>query len=389
MQRRPLAPRADWQAQAADTGFDYHTIDGAPYWDESVCYQFDWRQIEDQLETATEDLHELALALVPEILASEELLTRLSVPPLYWDYLARSWSAHEPQLYGRMDLAYDGSHPPKLLELNYDTPTSLFESGFFQWNWLEQQVAAGALPAAADQFNSIQEKLIEAFESLVLPEPLWFSCVDDSSEDRGNTLYLLDCATQAGLVTRYLPLDQLAERDGQFAGPDGAAIHALFKLYPWEFMLAEEFGPVLLTSSTRFLEPPWKLLLSNKGVLPLLWERHRGHPNLLEAHFDAGPGTSLAPGWVRKPVYSREGANIEMRNLAGQQLAVSGPYTEGPWVRQRFQPLPRFDAADGSPVYTVVGSWVIGDRAAGLGIREDATPITRNTSRFVPHFIHD
>jgi glutathionylspermidine synthase len=34
----------------------------------------------------------------------------------------------------------------------------------------------------------------------------------------------------------------------------------------------------------------------------------------------------------------------------------------------------------------VVGSWIIGDEAAGIGIREDESPITKNTSRFLPHY---
>jgi len=28
----------------------------------------------------------------------------------------------------------------------------------------------------------------------------------------------------------------------------------------------------------------------------------------------------------------------------------------------------------------------VGEEPAGIGIREDASPITRNTSRFVPHY---
>ena len=35
--------------------------------------------------------------------------------------------------------------------------------------------------------------------------------------------------------------------------------------------------------------------------------------------------------------------------------------------------------------YPVLGAWIIAGQPAGLGIREDATPITRDTSRFVPH----
>jgi glutathionylspermidine synthase len=53
-------------------------------------------------------------------------------------------------------------------------------------------------------------------------------------------------------------------------------------------------------------------------------------------------------------------------------------------VHQRLAPLA---VADGN--HAVVGSWVIGGHAAGIGIREDRSAITRNTSRFVPHAIVD
>ena len=35
--------------------------------------------------------------------------------------------------------------------------------------------------------------------------------------------------------------------------------------------------------------------------------------------------------------------------------------------------------------YPVLGSWVIDGTAAGIGIRESATPVTDNLSAFVPH----
>jgi glutathionylspermidine synthase len=36
-------------------------------------------------------------------------------------------------------------------------------------------------------------------------------------------------------------------------------------------------------------------------------------------------------------------------------------------------------------MYPVVGSWVIAHQAAGIGVRESASPIITNTSQFVPH----
>ncbi|MGN5139196.1 glutathionylspermidine synthase family protein [Aeromonas sp. 164P] len=96
----------------------------------------------------TEELHQMALSLVSKIVVSEELLTRLDIPEYCWPALEASWRRQDPHLYGRLDLAYDGRGPAKLLELNYDTPTSLYESGFFQWIWLEDQVCRGVYTGA-------------------------------------------------------------------------------------------------------------------------------------------------------------------------------------------------------------------------------------------------
>src|SRR6202012_2552269 len=104
-----------------------------------------------------------------------------------------SWGRQAPSLYGRMDLRWDGSGPPKLLEYNADTPTSLFESSVVQWEWL------GCGYPDADQFNSIHEARIAGWPEMGLPKRVHFSCVRDSDEDRGNVDYLRDTAMQAGL----------------------------------------------------------------------------------------------------------------------------------------------------------------------------------------------
>ncbi len=376
--------RPGWRSFAESVGFNFHTFDGEPYWDESAYYQFSLAQIEQDLEAPTEELHQMALSLVPEILASEALLTTLDIPSHYWDWIRQSWQTQQPSLYGRMDLAYDGQGPAKLLELNYDTPTSLYETGFFQWVWLEDLMMRKQLPSHADQFNSLQDQLEQRLAILGLPQPLYFSAVAESIEDQGTVQYLCDIAQQAGLDARLLPLEQLGVAQGQLVDQANRAIPSLFKLYPWEFMLREEFGSDLLTSSTQWLEPAWKMLLSNKGILPLLWQKYPNHPNLLPAFFETAQSATLSTGWVRKPLYSREGANIELIDSFGQRLKVDGPYDDSGYIRQAFHPLPKFGDS-----YTLIGSWIVGDSAAGIGIREDDSLITKDTSRFLPHIILD
>ncbi len=384
MKKLRIAERPGWRSYAESVGFTFHTFDGEPYWDESAYYQFSLRQIEQDLESPTEEIHQMAMSLLPDILQSEQLLRQLDVPAQYWDWLADSWRSHQPHLYGRMDLVYDGTGPAKLLELNYDTPTSLYETGFFQWVWLEDQLVRGKLPAGADQFNSLQDQLEHRFASLNLLQPLYFSAVSDSIEDKGTVHYLMDIATQAGIDARFLPLEQVGEVAGQLVDDANFPLQTWFKLYPWEFMLREDFGAHLKTSKTCYLEPAWKMLLSNKGILPLLWQKYPNHPNLLPAFFDDKPQDSLPAGWVRKPLFSREGANIELVDHQGQRLQVEGPYHDSGYVRQAFQPLPKFGDS-----YTLIGSWLVGDSAAGIGIREDNSLITKDSSRFLPHIILD
>jgi glutathionylspermidine synthase len=286
-----------------------------------------------------------------------------------------------------MDLAYDGLGPAKLYELNYDTPTSIYEAAVFQWLWLEQCSERALIPRCSDQFNSLHDRLREVFRFIAarLRSPLHFASVRESIEDRATVDYLRDVAQQAGLQTRYLAIEDIGDtQEGAYTDLDDQLITAIFKLYPWEFMFADVFGKYLPTANTTWFEPPWKCILSNKGALALLWELHPNHPNLLSTNIDDDPQGALPAGWVRKPFHSREGANVEIATGAGERVRNDGPYTEGPFVRQAFHSLPCFNGN-----YALIGSWVIGDRAAGIGIREAAELITTDTSRFIPHVILD
>jgi glutathionylspermidine synthase len=386
MKRIAIAERADWVQQAETLGFHFHTIDGERYWDERAYYAFTLEQIERHIEEPTRELHEMAMSLVEEAVSSEQILERLAIAPCYWDWVRESWRQRQPHLYGRMDLAYDGYGSAKLYELNYDTPTSLYEAAYFQWLWLEQQLAAGRLPANADQYNRIQELLCESFAVLasrkIIAECVHFSAVRDSEEDRATATYLRDCAHQVGITTEYVAIEDIGiSAEGWFTDEHDRVIQTLFKLYPLEFMMEERFGPELITHRMQLLEPAWKAILSNKGILPLLWERFEGHPNLLPAYFE-GDERRLAPGWVRKPLLSREGANIEMVTADGERYSSPGPYGDCGAIVQACHPLRAFEGR-----YPLIGSWVVADEPAGIGIREDDGPITCNTSRFVPHAI--
>jgi glutathionylspermidine synthase len=388
MKRLSVEPRRILESRAREVGFDFHTLDGTPYWDESACYAFTLQQIERDFEEPTNELAALCRELVGRVVGDEQQLARLRIPEPGWDLIAQSWKRDDPTLYGRFDLAYDGRGPAKLLEYNADTPTALFEAAVFQWNWLEDMIADHKLGPGTDQFNSIHEVLIARLEALRtgghIKRHLHLTCMMDSVEDRGLVSYLVDCAAQAGIDATLLSIEEIGTRDqGPFLDLTNKPIEVLFKLYPWEWLLDEHFARAPAMATTRFLEPPWKLILSNKGALPLLWQMAPGHPNLLPAFFDDDvKRDELGSRFARKPFFSREGANITLVDGDDVLDRDTGPYGYGGFIRQALAELPAFDGN-----YPVIGSWVIGSEACGIGIREDTSRITKNTSRFIPHVI--
>jgi glutathionylspermidine synthase len=384
MQRIACPERDDWRATAEAAGFDFHTIDGERYWDERAYYAFTLNEIERQIEEPTAEIDAMCLELVGHAIDDEEYLQRLKIPEPFWPLISESWHRDEASLYGRLDLSFDGHGPARLLEYNADTPTSIFEAAVFQWTWLEQAIERNIIPKRSDQFNSIHERLIEAWKKLGGGRHLHLAGMTESTEDAGTLSYLEDTASQAGLATTLIDIEQIGLReDGQFVDLDNREIELAFKLYPWEWMFRDAFGAQLAKAPTRWIEPPWKAILSNKGILPLLWEMFPNHPNLLAAYFEDDPDAAkLGTSFVRKPLYSREGANVALVSAGTTLVEQEGPYGAEGFIRQALAALPNF-----SGQYPVLGSWLVDHTPCGLSIREDENPITGNTSRFVPHAI--
>lgn len=375
MKRIQTEPRKGWQSAVENLGFGFHTTN-LPYWDESAYYSFALEEILS-LEKATAELWAMCLAAVQHVM-DEGLYDRFAIPEWIIPYLERTWTEDHPAIYGRFDLCYKNGQI-KLLEFNADTPTSLFEAGIVQWFWLQD------FDKSKDQFNSVHEKLIDYWKYLktyLHPGPLHFTCLKETLEDLTNTEYLRDCAVQAGIETKLVFIDDMGWNHERktFVDMEGETIKNIFKLYPWEWLMTDEFGQNIVQDAARafWIEPAWKMILSNKAVLPVLWELYPDHPLLLPAYFESDG----LRNYVKKPLLSREGANINLVRSDDLVQHTGGAYGKEGYVFQELFELPDFGG-----VYPVLGSWVIGQEPAGIGIREADTLITGNTSRFVPHLI--
>jgi glutathionylspermidine synthase len=329
MRRISSTPRMNWQQMVRAQGVS------DARWDESACYILELPEVL-KLEAVTEELYRMCQAAARHVVAQDRY-AEFGIPPWAAPAIEASLAAGAPSLVTRLDLRYDGSSPPKLLDCQADLPDGLVETAIAQWYWLD------ATRPDQDQWNSLHERLISAWRSLSgrLPEPVvhfGWSHLDSSGVDEWTAGYLADAAEQAGIRARLIPMQEIGWDGKRFVDALGAPISTCFKRYPWAWMIREPYGRLAMStsSSTIWIEPPWKLLLSGEPLREVLWQLYPDHPNLL-------------PADQREPV--------GLPSLGG------GPVLLGSWV---------VTGEDGRGL------------PAGAGLRELAPD---GSTRFVPHFV--
>ena len=167
----------------------------------------------------------------------------------------------------------------------------------------------------AQQFNNIHALLVASWpemlkraaaawgRSLESVQPVLFAAHRASVEEADNIDYLAATAQRAGLAASCCDIDHVLLPDSSPLAPvvaeggEGATaadapdtspagkrcsrVKGIWKLYPYEWLAEEELGAALEGSAYEenatdpsgcmWMEPPWKLVLSNKALLPLLW----------------------------------------------------------------------------------------------------------------------
>jgi glutathionylspermidine synthase len=375
VRRNSIEPRPDWQTKVEQAGLVFHTEEAKLYWNESAYYEFTSAEI-DEIENATNECHRMCMEAVQHII-DQKLYSTFALTPATINAIEISWEDEPPTLYGRFDFIYEGLGPPKIFEYNADTPTALLEAAVIQWKWLED------LYPDKDQFNSIWEGLVEQWKWLKENRKLLGSQIHfghgDLWEDELTVAVLRDTAHEAGLATQSILMGDIGWDSSRkwFVDLQGNKMWTTFKLYPWEFMVKEPFGMNALMSQKecQWIEPAWKMLLSNKAILPILYQMFSSSPYILKAFMDDPQGMSR---YAKKALLGREGSNVEIYGTTWEKR--DGPYGEAGYVYQDYVEIPNFDGN-----HPVIGSWIIGETARGMGIRETDGIITDNLARFVPH----
>jgi glutathionylspermidine synthase len=450
MERRPQGiVRDNWPTIVSDQGLTYWQTmlpDGGgtrSYWSESAHYAFSAAEVE-QMEADMRTLMDMFVVAGDFMLAHPEITDRMGIPSWALPEIERSWN-RDPEwgsVYGRIDAVYGGNRlldmgttdaqdafdetlgRIRLYEFNADTPTSLLETAVIQWDWFEKTKQGD------DQWNGAWEALIEAWKrnlahaerQLGHKPVVYFGCTwednllpefadavppevreainpeDCSYEDLQNLRVLQETCRLAGYETKWLYMQQIhLGDDGRFydgsSGYAGDHIEVIFKLHPWEKIVEEDFGRAVFEDMARpggtiWIEPPYKMLWSNKGLLAVLWMLFGKDPEksklLIPAWFeDEAP--ELA-SYVRKPILGREGANVLVVVDGEKVLDTPGEYGDQPAIIQEYAPSPNFVGFEGDN-FATLGLWYIDGEPAGMDLRENTSIVVDNLSVCVPHVI--
>jgi len=370
MERILTTPRHNWQTQVEALGCSYYMTGDKVYWNESAYYYFTAQEI-SLIQNATLEIEMMCMELIEDIV-KECRYNELDIPEYAWAFIESSWRKSEPQLCGRLDFSFDGIHPPKLLEYNADTATSLLEASLLQKQWLEQT------RPNHQQFNHLHERLVATWPQFNT-RLIHLTCVNEEEDDDDDMIehiaYLGKTIYEAGLRANLLTIEKIGWNGDTLLDENDLPITTLLKAYSWEWFSEAEFKRIV-QSHIQLIEPAWKMLLSNKGLMVLLWKMFPHHPNLLPSFFEQ---KHLSGDYVKKPLQGQCGENVSIHSDRG---VIVSPIRDNKskFIYQQAHLLPNFAGN-----YPVIGSWLIAGEAAGIGLREDDTPITLNECRFVPH----
>ena len=319
--------RPDWENVIIEEGLTY-SVDGPHdtdhYWNEYAAYIFSPQEM-DSVRAQAEEMHRMCLETV-EYIASGAFGT-LGLPQAAFNLAVESWNRRDADFYGRFDFTYSGvpGDPMKLLEYNADTPTGIVEAAVSQKTWAKDQRLD---TRGYVHWGEIGEAFTNRWRHIFAPEitagvqPVLYlahvpSEIDENNEDYNNLWLIAYSAQQAGIKTHMIPIDEIIFNDETKSWEDayGRAITNLFKLYPWEDLVTDSeagYDKLLFAyhgAMDRWIEPAWKMFLSNKLLLAALWDKYPGHPNLVPTY--AGHRGGMR-NWVRKPIFGREGDGVEI-----------------------------------------------------------------------------
>ena len=268
-----------------------------------------------------------------------------------------------------------------MFEFNADSAGCIFEAGILTDKWANsvgcnygRSSGAQLEPLLIDQAKELYDGFIHVM-------------IDTDPEELFNGSYMQEVFIKAGFGCKIIiGLNFKKSEEGKFIDEDGIEIKNVWKMWNWETIISDYEKPrkenevkisdIMLNPQILVYEPIWKLVTSNKGLLPILWELWQGHPYLLRTEWNLDGYFNDKP-YARKPIVGRCGENVEIYSKSREVLDErEGNYKNRVFIYQEVFEVQKFDQ-----IYTpVLGVFVIGRKPGGFIIRETEKLITDHES---------
>ena len=338
--------------------------------------------------TISNDLHRMFMEATKRVMEDDELLKRFCIPEVFLPKIRQSWAnEQELTMTGRFDLAINDEQI-KVFEYNADSASALFEMSIIQEKWAE----AVKLERRFMSGFQLHRLLVKNWKKINFHGKRVHVLIDTDPDETLTSLYMQRVLKEANIESKLcVQTKDLVWKNSKIVDTDGNPVELVWKLWMWEtiftdYLQAERENvlekridgenprlcQILLNDQIKVIEPLWKVIPSNKAILPVLWSMYPNHPNLLQSEWKLTDELKEA-AYVKKPIVGRCGHNVTLYDIRGDSVLdeTQGKFLDRDAIYQKMFPLPKFDG-----YHALVGSWIIHGLFGGFGIREDKKLIT-------------
>jgi trypanothione synthetase/amidase len=367
--------------------------------EKGAYYKIDHHLLSD-IAWASNELHRMFLEATERVIGDDQLLIKFGIPEVFWTRIRQSWADEQDfAVTGRFDLAFDEKQL-KVLEYNADSAAALAECAVTQEEWADTV----NLPSKFMSAFQLHPVLVRNWKNLEINTRVHL-LIEDDPEERLTALYMQTVINEAGIDSKLCitGTNDLQWKDSIIVDSDGQPLHIVWKLWMWETVFKDyieattdhdhtkaqekpidgerpRLCDILLNDRIRVIEPMWKVITSNKALLPVLCSMFPNQSLLLRTDWTLTDELKKGP-FVQKPIVGRCGRNVTLINASSDNVIEEneGNFADRDSIYQELFSLKNYDG-----YYPIIGSWIVGRVFAGFCIREDKKLITDGDSPIAP-----
>lgn len=316
--------------------------------------------------------------------------------------VTKSWQSKESSVASLYNFVMV-SGTPKLVEISSNPYKHILAASLGQWDWYLDGSADIAFDIGADQFNDIHDQMSHALREKAKEcrsSGLVAIHNNGDKQDVETCEYILELCPEGedgrvdSFSTDTFPAEAIGWDGDFYVDPRNEQIPLMFSMSSWFELMKSHHTPTLTKTSTKFAEPAWTLVSSNRMFLALLYQRHPECEYLTETYHskiearDKFPNLSFI---ITKQRYGELGGGLELlfRNNSGRIVDHDKKPATSKWpspsvIYQKYHNCTTYNG-----YVPTFHSYHINGESAGLYITEHLRGISKSNHKTIaPHIFY-